>query len=170
MGVSLIWETVPIKTQIYAWYDYTITLIKREMNGPYLFELNLLHSRMLCAEFRWNLPSNSWFLKLSQCIFAIRLSCPLGKGCDPTFEQNWNLFIPAPFMRGCFVPNLGDNSLVVLEKQIFKFRQCVFNFAIIFPWKRAWPFIWTNLIQTDLHTSFFAISLFHATFDVTWHD
>ena len=30
MGISLIWETVPIKTQIYAWYDYTITLIKRE--------------------------------------------------------------------------------------------------------------------------------------------
>ena len=31
-----------------------------------------------------------------------------------------------PFTQGCFVPNLVEIGLVVLEKKIFKFRQCIF--------------------------------------------
>ena len=35
----------------------------------------------------------------------------------------------------------------VVLKKIFKFCQCIFTFfVIISPWKRAGPFIWTNLI------------------------
>ena len=42
----------------------------------------------------------------------------------------------------------------VMEKKIFKFRQCIFcNFVIITSWKRAWAFIWTNLnaLQPRMH-------------------
>ena len=35
---------------------------------------------------------------------------------------------------------------VVLEKKIFRFRQCFFHyFVIISPWKRAGPYFWTTL-------------------------
>ena len=40
-----------------------------------------------------------------------------------SFEQTW-----IPFTQGCIVPNLVEIGKVVLEKNIFKFRQC--NFAI----------------------------------------
>ena len=95
-------------------------------------ELNPFHPSMLCAGFHWNWPSNSGFLKLSQCIFAVWLSSTLGKSCGPSFEQNCIHFIPAPYLRGFFVPGLGDITLVALEKQIFKFRQCVFAIWLLY--------------------------------------
>ena len=61
------------------------------------------------------------FLKFSQFIFAISQLSPLGKGQGPSFEQNW-----IPFTQGCFVQSLVDIGLVVQEKKIFKFRQCIF--------------------------------------------
>ena len=57
-----------------------------------------------------------------------------------SFEQTW-----IPFTQGCFVPRLVEIGPVVLEN-ILKFRKVYFHyFIIISPWKRAGPFIWTNL-------------------------
>ena len=142
------------------------------MNGPYLFRVESPSSEdALCWGFHWNCPRYSWILKLSQCIFAIWFSSPLRKGCGPSLEQNCIHFISAPFMRACFVPSLGDISLVVLEKQIFKFRKCVYAIWLLSPLgkERGLSFEPTWYKQTyTFH--FFAISPFYATFDVTWHD
>ena len=65
----------------------------------------------------------------------------LGELIGSSFEQTW-----IPFTQGCFVPSLVKIGSVVLEKKIFKFRQCIFAICVIIsPWKRAGPFIWTNL-------------------------
>ena len=57
------------------------------------------------------------------------------------FEQNW-----IPFTQGCFVPSLVEIGSVVLEKKISLISTMYFHyFVIISPWKRAGPFIWTNL-------------------------
>ena len=56
----------------------------------------------------------------------------------------WTNWIP--FTQGCFVPSLVEIGPVVLEKKIFKFRQCICTICVIIsPWKRTEPFIWTNL-------------------------
>ena len=47
--------------------------------------------------------------------------------------------VKIPITLGCFVLSL------VLQKIIFKV--CQYIFTIISPWKRAWPFIWTNMIS-----------------------
>ena len=53
----------------------------------------------------------------------------------------WN-----PFTKECFVPSLVEIGSVVLKKKIFKVCQCLFTISLLSPpWKRAWPFIWTNL-------------------------
>ena len=62
------------------------------------------------------------FFKICQCIFAISQLSPLGKGQGPSFEQTW-----IPFTQGYFVPSLVKIGPVVLEKKIFKFRQCIFT-------------------------------------------
>ena len=60
----------------------------------------------------------------------------------PAFEQNLN-----PFNQGCFVPCLVQIGRVLLEK-IFKiFSILAYILAIIFTWKRAWPYIRQNWNQ-----------------------
>ena len=49
--------------------------------------------------------------KFCQCIFAISLLSPLGKGQGPSFEQIW-----IPLTQGCFVPRLVEIDPVVQEK------------------------------------------------------
>ena len=62
-----------------------------------------------------------------------------------SFEHNW-----IPLTKGCFVPNLVEIGPAVLEKKIFKFRQYIFAIS---PWKRAGPFIWTNLSTHQTKTT-----------------
>ena len=63
-----------------------------------------------------------------------------------SFEQAW-----IPFTQGCLVSRLVEIDSVVLEKKIFKFIQCIFPICVIIsPWKRAGPFIWTNLNPLQL--------------------
>ena len=86
--------------------------------------------------------------KFRQCIFANLLLSPLGKWCGPSF----------PFTKEFFVPSKVDIGSMVLEKKIFKFRQCIIAiFVIISPWKRMWPFNWTNLnpLHTRMHCAKF---------------
>ena len=56
-------------------------------------------------------------LKFHQCIFVISWLSFLGKGQDPSFEQNWIQFT----MPGCFVLSLVEIGQAVLEKKILKF-------------------------------------------------
>ena len=49
-----------------------------------------------------------------------------------------------PFTQGCFVPSLVEIGPVVLEKTLILSMYFRY-FVIISPWKRAGPFIWTNL-------------------------
>ena len=90
--------------------------------------MNPLHSRMLCVKFGWNWHSGSGEedSKFHQCIFTISLLSPLGKGYDPSYEQNW-----IPFTQVCFAPSLVEIGYEVLENKIFKFLLCIF--AIWFP-------------------------------------
>ena len=48
-----------------------------------------------------------------QCIFAISLLSPLGKGRGSSFEQTW-----IPITKGCFVPCLVEIGQVVLQKKM----------------------------------------------------
>ena len=53
---------------------------------------------------------------------------------------------PPPPRQGCFMPSLVEIGPVVLGKKFFLILSMYFHyFIIISPWKRAWPFIWTNL-------------------------
>mgnify|MGYP003686116863 CR=1 FL=1 len=74
-----------------------------------------------------------FFLILSMYFRYFVIISPLEKGQGPSFEQNW-----IPFNQRCLVPSLVEISLVVQERKIFKFCQCIFcYFVIISPWKRA---------------------------------
>ena len=59
--------------------------------------------------------------KVHQCIFAISLLSPVGKGHGPSFEQTGILIT-----QGCFVPSLVEIGPVVLKKKIFKVCQCIY--------------------------------------------
>ena len=48
--------------------------------------------------------------KFRQCIFAISLLCPLGKGRCPSFEET-----RIPFIQGCLLLSLVEIGPVVLE-------------------------------------------------------
>ena len=62
--------------------------------------------------------------KFHQCILAISQLSPLGRGQGPSFEQT-----EIPFTQGCLVPCLVEIGLMVQEKKIFKFRQCIFSIS-----------------------------------------
>ena len=51
-----------------------------------------------------------------------------------------------PFTKGWFVTKLVKIAPVILEKKCFLISLKYFHyFVMIFPWKRAWSIIWTNL-------------------------
>ena len=80
-------------------------------------------------------------LKFRQLIFAIYLLSPLGKEHGPSFEQIW-----VPFTERCFELSLVEiGSSVVLQKNFLIVSMYFHYFVIISPWKKAGPFIWTNL-------------------------
>ena len=71
-----------------------------------------------------------------------------GKTIISFLISEWSLFVKpwVSFTKGCFVTSLVEIGPVVLEKKMFKFRQCIFAICVIIsPLKRAGPFIWTNL-------------------------
>ena len=92
------------------------------------------YPRMLCAKFGWNWPTGSVeddFKMLSTYFhYFVRRG--------PSFEQAW-----IPLTQRRFMPNLVEICPVVH----LKIRQYIFAISSvnISPWKRAEPFIWTNL-------------------------
>ena len=88
---------------------------------------------------------------------AITLLSPLGKGCDPLFLQTW-----IPFIQGGFVLSLVEIGPLVLQMKIFFNLSMYFHyFVITSSWKKAGPFIWTNLIH-------FQPRINSAKFDWNW--
>ena len=59
------------------------------------------------------------FFKFRQCVYPFSLISPLGKGRGTSFEQTCILF----------TQELVEIGPVVLEKEIFQFRQCIFTIS-----------------------------------------
>ena len=128
---------------MYFYYFEIISPWKRAESFIWTKNLNPLHSRMLCAKFGWNWPNGSGeeIFKFHQCYFAFMYYLPLEKGgtlrlnkrespsSKDTLCQVW-LKLVQWFWRKRF--------LEILLKHFH-------HFVIISPWKRAGPFIWTNL-------------------------
>ena len=78
-------------------------------------------------------------------VFSLFLyDLPLGKGSAPSFEQFW---IPFTLYPGMLCAKFGWNWLSGSGEEIFLILSIYFSYFLIkSPWKRAWPFIWTNLI------------------------
>ena len=64
--------------------------------------------------------------KACQCIFAIFLLSLLWNWRGPLFEQTW-----IPITQVCSVLSLVKISPVILEKTIFKVRQCIFAISLL---------------------------------------
>ena len=86
--------------------------------------LNKLHLWTIYAMFGWNWHTASGkedFFQIRQCIFASSLLSPLWEERGTLFQQTFILFT-----QGWFVPSLTEIGQVVLEKKVFKIRQCIF--------------------------------------------
>ena len=80
------------------------------------------------------------------------------KGCGPSFKSN--LF---HFSQGCFVPSMVEIGPVVLDKKIFKFRQCIDAISKLSSFGKGQTWIptsqgcWFKLAQWFLERRFFKI-------------
>ena len=106
--------------------------------------LNLLHRMMLCAKFGWNWPCGSGkeqfkFLSMYFCYFT---SISPWKRAWPFFLTNLHSRMDSPKDALCCLVEIDH----VLEK-IFFFKMSIYFrcFVIIYPWKKVWSFIWTDL-------------------------
>ena len=100
-------------------------LLFLELNGPYVQNLNFLHPRMLCAMFGWNWLSGSWGKKIVDVFSIFRYYLPLKIIKGGFFV--WTNF--NSLHKSMVVPSLVEIGLVVLEKNIHSFRQCIFDFS-----------------------------------------
>jgi hypothetical protein len=115
----------------------------RPLGAMILTNLLLHYIRKVPCKFQLFWPSSSLEekknLKWPQPIFTFLWLSPL-----------WRL--PSPLFDKIQFPSPKDNlyqaiefDLLVLEKILKIFSVYIYSFAIIFPWRRANPFIWTNL-------------------------
>jgi hypothetical protein len=74
------------------------------------------------------------FMKFFSVFFTLLLLSPLGEGLSPLFEETWIFFPQGRFVLSLF----GRNTFL-------NYPTPFLHFVIIFPLKRAWPFIWINL-------------------------
>ena len=110
-----------------------------EKCGAFIWiNLSLLHPR-------WFVPPlvkiDPVVLEKKIDVFSLfRYNLPMEK-CRAFIWMNLSLLHPR-----WFVPPLVEIGPMILERKIFKFHGCVFDYSIITisPWKRVWPFIWTN--------------------------
>ena len=108
---------------------------------------NPLHPRMLCDRFDWSWTSGSGeedFL-IFQCIFTFSQLSPLWEG-DWSFI--WTNFIPLQPRIVC--AKFGWNWTRCSGEDFEKLTIYLYYFPIIFPFRRAWPFIWTNFLEKKI--------------------
>ena len=126
------------------YFHYFVIISPWDRAGPSIWtNLNSLHPRMLCVKFGWNWLRGSGeedFLILSM-YFCCSLIISPWKRVGPFIWTNLNPFYPrmlcAKFGWNCPSGSGGEDFLIT---SIY-FRY----FVIISPWKRAVPFIWTDL-------------------------
>ena len=133
-------------------YDYIITLIRRRKKlysfwkwmVPYLNELMSTSSKGALCQVWLKLAPWFWrgrFLNIINVFSLFRNYLP--------WKWVWILFT-----QDCLLASVVQIGTVVLEKKIFLILSIYFRFfVIIYPWKRATPFIWTNL--NPLHPRMF---------------
>ena len=105
--------------------------------------MNPLHPRMLCAMFGWNWPIGSRekrFLNIFNIILLFRYYLPLEKGVAFHLKKFESLSTKNALCQVSFK----------LAKRFWWRRFLnILNRNLLFryypPWRRAWPFIWTNL-------------------------
>ena len=105
--------------------------------------LDPLHPRILCAKFGWNWSSDSGeedFLNFINVFSQFRNYLPLEKGRALKL-RNLNPLHPRMFCAK-FGWNWSSGSG---EEDFYIFVNIFYYFIFICPWKRAGPFIWTNL-------------------------
>ena len=108
----------------------------------YLNKIESPHPRMLCAKFGWNWLSGSGedFCILSMYFCYFKITSPW-KRAGPFIWTNLN-----PLHPRMLCAKFGWNWLSSSGAENFLISSMHFRyFVIISPWKRAGPFIWTNL-------------------------
>ena len=100
---------------------------------------------------------------ISSMYFHYFVMIPLWKRVWPFFSINWN-----PLHPRMFCAKLVEIGHMVMEKKNLNFvKWMYFNyFVIISPWKRMWPFNWSNL--NPLHQGCFMPSLFGWNWPSAW--
>ena len=105
-----------------------------------LFQILSHHMDAFC-QIHWLGASGEEDFQILPMYLLYFIIFPFWKRGGPLFEETW-----VYFTIGCFVPGFVEIGLVVLEKKISKFCQCIFGISLLSSLeKRAWPFIWTNL-------------------------
>ena len=139
------------------YFRYFVIISPWKRTAPFNWtNLNPLHPRMHCAKFGWNWPSGSgkedfffYFvnvfslfcnylsLEKDRSLHLNKLKSPCEKMFCAKFSWNW--------------PSGSGEEDFLISSMFFRY------FVIISPWKRAWPFIWTNLnpLHPEIHCAKF---------------
>ena len=112
------------------------------------FEFHL-PKNTLC-QVRLKLTIRFWrriFPKVIFTNFTLLISSPVRQRTMPVVERNW-----LSNTQACYVPSFVECGPVKKKKKKKKKKLSMYfhYLAIIFLWKRTWPFIWTNLNRLHL--------------------
>ena len=140
------------------YFRYFVIICPWKRAGPFIWKnLNSLHPRMLCAKFSWTWLSGSGegrflnfvnvfspfcnYLPFLSMYFSYFTIISPWKRAGPFI---WTELIPLLLRMLCV--KFGWNWLSGSGEEIFLILSIYFSYFLIkSPWKRAWPFIWTNL-------------------------
>ena len=126
------------------YFGYFLIISPWKSAWPFILtNLNLPYPRMLCASFGWNWSGCSGeedFQFFVNVFSLFRNYLPFEKGV--TLHLN-KLVYPLPKDTLCQV--CLKLALCFWRIRFLNTSMYFHYFVIISPWKRAWPFIWTNL-------------------------
>ena len=121
-----------------VFFRYFIIISPWKRMGPYIWtKLKILHQRMISAKFGLNWHSDSWedLKKLVNVFLLLRNDLPLEKGRTLHFNK---LEFPSPALCQVwlkFAQWFWRRRFIFISSMYFRY------FVIIFPWRRAGPFI-----------------------------
>ena len=96
-------------------------------------KITSLQPGMLCANnsLSWPKGSGEDFENFSK-YFRYFVTIFHWKRAGPFIEQNW-----IPFIKGCFVSSLVERCCMVLEKNNFNYRHCIFAVSFLRPLRKG---------------------------------